>query len=594
MLRLAPLCLVLSAAAPAQSIPEDTGWNDLAERLFGAVPTGAGVVVGQVEAAVGSAYAPDPNHPEFVGKQFTLVSPGLGASGHATTVGRHFFGLQTSLAPGPTDIRAYEAGHWLANGFLRGTGSMPPKNVAPLKIFNHSWIGSPLGSKTYLRKLDFAIDEQELVVAYGVDNGSGPLTVPLLAQAFNGIAVGRSDGNHAHGTTIAPADGPGRMKPELVAPGSATSFATPLVAGAAALLVETAQSAPGLQGNPRALRPELLKAVLMAGAEKRAGWSNGAPQSGPQRGSTATPLDPVYGADEIDVNQSHWILTSLEQPGATTPVGLSPSLQRGWSVIPIDEGQSRFWRFTVSVEKPTVDAVVTWNRLVSSDFGGWLQPEVNLRLWRLDANDALVTLVGDAAASVFAAGNVESRSAVDNVELVHVEGLVPGEYALEVWRAQDFTFLSWDVALAWSMTCPEPTTYCTAKASTAGCVPLVSTQGFASAQDPNPFLVRADQVPNNKNGLLFYGFQPAALPFLGGTLCVQPPLRRTSIQDSSGNPPPDDCSGTFLFDLRALIQGGSDPNLAPGRDVFGQYWFRDPPATGGTGLSDAVGFSICQ
>ena len=61
---------------------------------------------------------------------------------------------------------------------------MPPKTVAPLKIFNNSWIGNIPGAKAYLRKLDWAIGEQELVITYGVDNGSGPLGVPLLAQAL--------------------------------------------------------------------------------------------------------------------------------------------------------------------------------------------------------------------------------------------------------------------------------------------------------------------------------------------------------------------------------------------------------------------------
>jgi len=593
MLRTCAASLILAAPLPAQSIADATGWSALAQRLQGAVPTGAGVIVGQVEAPVGSAYAPDVTDPEFAGKQFTLVSPGSGASGHATTVGRHFYGTTTGISPGPTDVRAYEAGHWLGSGFLRGTGPMPPKNVAPLKVFNHSWIANVLGAKTYLRKLDWAIDEQELVVAYGVDNGSGPLGVPLLAQAFNGIAVGRSDGNHAHGTTTAPADGPGRMKPELVAPGAATSFATPLVAGAATLLIETAVTRPGLQQNPRAVRPSLLKAILMAGAEKRAGWSNGAPATGPLRGSTPTPLDPIYGADEIDVNQSHWILTSLEQPGATSPA-VSPSGQRGWNVIPIGEDESRFWRFEVSVTKPTVDAVVTWNRDVNDDFGSWFQPEIDLRLWRLDEADALVSLVGGGGLAYFAAGNVESLSSVDNVELVHLEGLAPGDYALEVRRTRDFGFFDWEVAVAWSMTCPAPTTYCTAKTTAGGCMPRIVANGFASAADPNPFALDALDVPNNKNGLLFYGFAPAALPFLGGTLCVQPPLRRTAIQGSGGNPPPDDCSGAYVLDGRALIQGGSDPFLAPGADVFAQYWFRDPQDAAGTGLTDAVAFSICQ
>ena len=227
------------------------------------------------------------------------------------------------------------------------------------------------------------------------------------------------------------------------------------------------------------------------------------------------------------------------------------------------------------------------------DFASWEMPSVDLRLWRIDASDALVSLVGDAATPFFSSGNVVSESSVDPFELLHLIDLAPGEYALELVRQTDAVPAPWDVALAWSMSCPSALTYCTPKLSSIGCLPQIDTRGFASASDPNVFEVRASQVINNKNGLLFYGFAPAALPFLGGTLCVLPPLRRTTLQNAGGNQPPNDCSGTYTFDMRTQIQSGANPSLQPGADVFAQYWFRDP-AGGGTGLSNATQFAICQ
>jgi hypothetical protein len=98
-------------------------------------------------------------------------------------------------------------------------------------------------------------------------------------------------------------------------------------------------------------------------------------------------------------------------------------------------------------------------------------------------------------------------------------------------------------------------------------------------------------VISNKSGLLFYGFAIHASAFHGGTLFVDPPLRRTPVQSSGGNAPPDDCSGAFSYDFNARIQSGADPNLLAGVRVFAQYWSRDPATTN---VTNAVEFSVCD
>jgi len=590
---LALASLALAPAAPAQSIADQSGLTDLIERLGdGNQPTGAGVVVAQIEAFSGG-YVPDPGHAEFAGKTFNLRSGASSPSSHATTAGRHYFGLITGLSPGPVEIWCWEASHWMSN-FLKGTGTIPPLNVWPVKIMSNSWISSSSSNNKLLRKLDYGISDQGLVVTGGVNNGTGVLSSTMTCHMFNGMAVGRSDGSHRSGVTGFGIDGPGRMKPEIVAPGTATSWATPLVAGAASLLVETARTDPVLSTLPEAERPDLLKGILMCGAEKRAGWSNGAPATGPERGLTLTPLDAVFGADEIDVNQSHWILTSGAQAPGSVHTGLSPTGHRGWAVVPIDEGQSRYWLIENLSTKPLLDATAVWNREVFGDFKGYLMPDLSLRLWALDGQENLVSLVGDGGLGVFAGGNVASESPVDNVELLHVEDLEPGTYVLELERVSDGSFVGWEVAVAWNLPCAAPEVYCTAKLNSQGCAPAIEVSGLPSATDPNRFEIGASGVINNKNGLLFYGYAPAALPFQGGWLCAAPPLRRTGVQGSGGNPPPDDCSGTYLFDMRAHIQGGVDAQLVPGAGVFAQWWYRDPASASTTGLTDAVSFTLCQ
>jgi hypothetical protein len=138
------------------------------------------------------------------------------------------------------------------------------------------------------------------------------------------------------------------------------------------------------------------------------------------------------------------------------------------------------------------------------------------------------------------------------------------------------------------------TPYCTAKTNSAGCVPSMGSSGITNLTASQPFTLFATQVLNNKYGLLFYGTSGAdSKPFLGGTLCVRSPIRRTPVQWSGGNPPPDDCSGMFSMDFKAYALGGADPALVAGASVFAQYWYRDPADAYGSSTTDAVAFTLC-
>jgi hypothetical protein len=123
-------------------------------------------------------------------------------------------------------------------------------------------------------------------------------------------------------------------------------------------------------------------------------------------------------------------------------------------------------------------------------------------------------------------------------------------------------------------------------------VPAIGSTGTPSATSASAFHVSASQVINNKNGLLFYGYWSNNLLFQGGTLCVKAPTLRTPLQNSAGNAPPDDCSGSYSFDFDAHIQSGVDPRLQLGRTVFAQYWYRDPADANTTGLTDGLRFVI--
>jgi Zn-dependent metalloprotease len=134
-------------------------------------------------------------------------------------------------------------------------------------------------------------------------------------------------------------------------------------------------------------------------------------------------------------------------------------------------------------------------------------------------------------------------------------------------------------------------TYCTAKSSSAQCVPAIAASGTPSASSSLPFAISASQVHGQTSGMLFYGHARAAQPFLGGTLCCQPPVRRTPVQPTGGSSAA--CSGVLAFDFNARIRSGADPELVAGRSCAAQVYFRDPGDSFAAGLSDAVSFTIC-
>ncbi len=136
------------------------------------------------------------------------------------------------------------------------------------------------------------------------------------------------------------------------------------------------------------------------------------------------------------------------------------------------------------------------------------------------------------------------------------------------------------------------TTYCKAKLNSLGCSPNIASVGVPSVSSGQPFRIKAFNVLNKKNGLLFYAFVPQSAPFQGGHLCVKLPITRCEVLNSGGNPPPSDCSGSFSYDFNNRIRLGVDPALVAGEEVFAQYWSRDPLDPFTTSLTDALAFHI--
>jgi hypothetical protein len=147
---------------------------------------------------------------------------------------------------------------------------------------------------------------------------------------------------------------------------------------------------------------------------------------------------------------------------------------------------------------------------------------------------------------------------------------------------------------------PAVEVFCTAKVNSLGCTPAIEASGVSSATSGSGFTVSCTQVLNNKFGLLIYSDQgQATTPFLGGTLCMSGPIKRSTVLHSGGNPPPVDCSGEYSFDMNAFAVGALGGNPAgfltvPTTVVVAQFWGRDSgfASPENVMLSDAVEFTV--
>jgi hypothetical protein len=150
-------------------------------------------------------------------------------------------------------------------------------------------------------------------------------------------------------------------------------------------------------------------------------------------------------------------------------------------------------------------------------------------------------------------------------------------------------------------TCPSPTTYCTAKLNSLGCLPAISATGASSASAGSGFVIQVVNAINNKPGLYLYSDGGrVAVPFFGGLLCVNSPVRRSVPMNSGGTAPPNNCSGVYSMDWNAFSSGGlgGTPQaylVVPGTLVQVQAWGRDNgfPSGSNATLSDGLEYTVC-
>jgi hypothetical protein len=485
------LLVMFPAGHLAADLKADLGYTQLAAELGAGMPTGAGVMVTQVEAPDASGYwMPDSANAQFSGKTITNKTGGLtGLSSHATTVGTYLYGITSSLSPGVTAIDAYAATttasnyYWLGLGYLMHgitVGGYPIQPMyyysanasqrilaAPSRVSNHSWVGTDSNNGSILRRMDFTVAADEYFQVVAVNNGT--VQRNLFSGVFNALTVGRTDGGHPTGTlatdTVYTA---GRVCPLIVSPLSLTSYTTPGVASAAALLVQTGRDTD-LAIDPQqtyttdrsgrvivnAERSETIKAALLAGAQRMT-YNSLTPQIRDYRRVPAhrssNGLDIRFGAGQLNIYNSYHIIAAGEQNNAQdAPADNGAIDSRGFDLDPYFGGLSGSnstgtYRFTAGAGHRRLYAALVWHlKIAGGTWNNWSETATlyNLNLALYDTTpggaDRLV------AASSDTQGNTENLWS----------GLVPGRsYRLEVTRPATQTTFLWDYALAWRMAAP--------------------------------------------------------------------------------------------------------------------------------------------
>jgi hypothetical protein len=335
-------------------------------------------------------------------------------SWHGNEVAKQFFGLTNGVAPGVAHVDNYDANYFFSS-LVNQVTAIPAKVVNQSFIFTAEMPDMDMNYDSY-------VAQHGTIFLNGAGN-AGPVSSP--ATAYNVIAVGAYGGSSSVGPTL-----DGRCKPDLTAPGSLTSFTTPLVSGSAALLFQAGAREDGGLGTATAASDlRTIKALLLNGAAKPPGWTNLATK----------PLDLRYGAGVLHVWNSYRqlrggqhapVVTQTINTGAAHPPAPDTNnlpTRRGWDFRTVTHLFNRdlvnhyFFDLRATPGR-ALTATLTWHRQEN-------QLTVNnLDLFLYDANSGALL--------------ASSESVVDNVEHLYLPGLPPGRYNLQVLKRGGLAMVS--------------------------------------------------------------------------------------------------------------------------------------------------------
>ena len=445
----------LHAAAPAMGV-DALRVHDAASGLFSGIG-GASVPVGVMDTGLNISHLDiSAGRRSVCGANFEVSGTPReedqvlwgDPAGHGTRVTGILVGSGTvdprraGMAPLVRDIRFAKALNYYARGtavawsraqdwLSRPTGCGAQPAVKPL-VLNSSLgvVGTSWGARSVIeRKLDAVVWRARQLYAVAAGNG-GAANHSNYAAAKNTLAVGAvaNDGKIADFSSRGPTVD-GRLLPHVVGPGvrissaagwgrvreyvsaSGTSFASPAVAGVAALAMD---AVPALRERPAAVR-----ALLMASAVK--------PDAYFERRDVAWLLTAGRGRFRLDNGDGPGALQhvyGLGKASARTSV-LARDAEDGWvsgaAGLDVEADSFGYQDIVVPAGASRLDVVMTWDEPAAET----ITPSVlnDLDLW-IDRDV-------DCAAEQGACGDHASRSQVDNVEWVILPNPPPGTYRLK-------------------------------------------------------------------------------------------------------------------------------------------------------------------
>jgi len=440
--------------------------------------TGKGLSIGlicrsdtYVDSRPQNDYRPDVSHKCFEGLKVNFYddqSGKPGTSSHSTAIASILAGFDANAFYQPlgnfsykaavpdVELNVYEFWHFITDYVFPGRWPKEDLLTMSLGWSCEAW---------WTRGIDNMAEDFGLLVIASIGNGKDSYDLPLYpAAGANVLAVGVVDSNgsladfgvpDANRSTAGPTLD-GRCKPDIVAPGNClvavagtqglyrpsgdySSFAAPLAAGIASILIQKAKQEPDLQfaASPFAGNC-VIKSILMTSAKKLTGWHKGYPDS---NDDYEYPLDFRQGAGLVDGLAAYNTLTAgMHRDGDVNTAG--------WDINIIEPNYivEKVYRFqTDGTAKSRLTATLVWNRIYENHYPFNLQlslfSNLQLQLWTIDSagRSKLVDY---------------SDSPVDNIEHIYVP-LDPNaayelvvSYSLGSQLPDSFTSygLSWQVA----------------------------------------------------------------------------------------------------------------------------------------------------
>ncbi|PKL49306.1 MAG: hypothetical protein CVV39_03090 [Planctomycetes bacterium HGW-Planctomycetes-1] len=420
--------------------------------------TGTGVSIGLVcrsdtyiDSKPQNDYRPDISHISFENSSVDFYDDGAiegGVSNHSTAIASLLVGSDPNAfypslgnfsyksAVPDAQLNTYEFWHFIVDYVF--PASWPKDDLITMSL---GWSCEAW----WTRGIDNIADNFGLLIIASIGNGRNAYDLPLYpAAGANVLAVGVADSAGSLADFSVPdanrsTAGPtldGRCKPDIVAPGNClvaladtnnlyassgdySSFAAPVAAGVAAMLIQKAKADPNLQLAASSFAGNcVMKSILMTGAKKLPGWHKGYPDS---NDDSEYPLDFKQGAGMLDGAASYNILTAGRRPLGLRAAGLQHGGDVetiGWDIDIIEPNYiaDNVYRFKTPADSQSrLTATLVWNR----NYQGQYPFNLNTELWT-DLQLQLRTIDDDGQIKLID----YSDSPIDNTEHLYTP-LVP-------------------------------------------------------------------------------------------------------------------------------------------------------------------------